>query len=82
LIDARHQPTELDLQLNEWLLFHQKPHLIVATKADKLSANELSKSLAAAKKQLTDSKIMGYSSQTGRGRDELWSEIKASMNIL
>src|SRR3954453_21099074 len=38
LIDARHQPTELDLQLNEWLLFHEKPHLIVATKADKLSA--------------------------------------------
>jgi GTP-binding protein len=82
LIDARHQPTELDLQLNEWLLFHQKPHLIVATKADKLSANEFRKSLAAAKNKLTDSKIMGYSSQTGRGRDELWSEIKASMNLL
>jgi GTP-binding protein len=82
LIDARHQPTELDLQLNEWLLFHEKPHLIVATKADKLSANELRKSLAAAKNKLTDSKIMGYSSQTGRGRDDLWSEIKASMNIL
>ena len=82
LIDARHPPTDLDLQLNEWLLFHEKPHLIVATKADKLSANELRKSLAAAKNKLSDSKIMGYSSQTGRGRDDLWSEIKASMNIL
>jgi GTP-binding protein len=82
LIDARHPPTQLDMQLNDWLLFNKKPHLIVATKADKLSANDLRRSLAAAKTDLTDSKIMGYSSQTGRGRDELWSEIIASMSIL
>ena len=62
LIDSRHLPTQLDMQLNEWLLFHKKRHLIVATKADKLSANDLGKSLAAAKTKLTDSKIMGYSS--------------------
>ena len=81
LIDARHEPTRLDIQLNDWLLFNKKPHLIVATKADKLSANVLKRSLVSAEKNLPDSKIMGYSSQTGRGRDELWSEIVASMNI-
>jgi len=81
LMDARHEPTRLDIQLNDWLLFHDKPHLIVATKADKLSANELKRSLVTAKRNLRDSKIMGYSSQTGRGRDELWSEINASMEI-
>ncbi|MEQ1764662.1 MAG: ribosome biogenesis GTP-binding protein YihA/YsxC, partial [Pyrinomonadaceae bacterium] len=37
LIDSRHEPTRLDLQLNEWLNFNGKPHIAVATKSDKLS---------------------------------------------
>ena len=55
LIDSRHDPTKLDLQLNEWLNFHQKPHLIVATKADKLSKNQLAKQLKAIRLAVTDS---------------------------
>ncbi|NJM53098.1 MAG: hypothetical protein HC846_06710 [Blastocatellia bacterium] len=43
LVDSRHLPTELDKQLHEWLVFNQKKHLIVATKADKLSKNQLKK---------------------------------------
>src|SRR2546421_3108664 len=33
LIDSRHKPTALDIQLNEWLVFNNKRHLIVVTKA-------------------------------------------------
>ena len=80
LIDSRHEPTALDIQLNEWLEFNDKPHLIVATKADKLSNNELRKSMRAAEKQLTGTKILAYSAQTGRGREELWQEINAATN--
>lgn len=79
LIDSRHAPTPLDLQLNEWLVHHDKPHLVVATKADKLSNNELQRLLANARRTLEDVKIIAYSSQTGRGRDEVWSEIEAAM---
>jgi len=79
LIDARHGPTKLDTQLNDWLMHHEKPHLVVATKADKLSNNELRKSLSAAKKQLPDVKILAYSAQTGRGRDEIWTEINSAI---
>lgn len=43
LVDSRHQPTTLDRQLHEWLRFHQKNHLIVVTKADKLSSIKLKK---------------------------------------
>jgi GTP-binding protein len=81
LIDSRHPPTKLDMQLNEWLLFNKKPHLIVATKADKLSRNELQRSMAAAKKIIGSSKLTAYSSQTALGRDEVWSEILAAINI-
>lgn len=79
LIDSRHKPTALDKQLNEWLTFNQKPHLIVATKADKLSNNELAKQRKIIEAELTSSRILYYSSQTGRGRDELWSEIQRAI---
>lgn len=80
LIDSRHKPTQLDVQLNEWLVFNNKPHLIVATKADKNSNNELRKSLAETTKILSGAKIIAYSATTGRGRDELWGEINTAIN--
>jgi len=80
LVDSRHKPTPLDIQLNEWLNHNNKPHLIVATKADKISNNELRKSIAEAEKLLPGAKILAYSAQTGRGRDQVWTEILLTMN--
>lgn len=80
LVDSRHKPSDLDIQLNEWLEFNQKPHLIVATKSDKISANDLRKSLREAEKVLPGAKILSYSAQTGRGRDQVWAEINAAIN--
>jgi len=79
LIDSRHAPTELDLKLNEWLIFNQKKHIVVATKADKLSSNKLNKSFQEMEKMLPESKIILYSAETGKGRDELWREILNSL---
>ncbi|MBA2621460.1 MAG: YihA family ribosome biogenesis GTP-binding protein [Acidobacteria bacterium] len=79
LIDSRHEPTQLDLQLHEWLLFHGKNHLIVATKADKLSSIKLNKSLSAIEKALPQSPILPYSSVTGKGKEELWKKIAAAL---
>ena len=79
LIDSRHAPTTLDRQLNEWLLYHDKNHLVVATKADKLSANKLKESLKEIEKTLPTSRIISYSSTTGKGRDEVWGEINDSL---
>lgn len=79
LIDARHQPTTLDRQLNEWLVFHKKPHIIAATKADKLSSNQLRKSLTSIENELSDSRVIAYSSATGKGRDAVWDEISSAV---
>lgn len=79
LIDARHEPTRLDKQLNEWLIFHKKNHIVVATKADKLSTNNLNKSLKEIKATLRKSKIIAYSSEKGTGRDNVWQEILSSL---
>ena len=79
LVDSRHKPTALDKNLHEWLVFHQKKHIVVATKADKLSNNNLKKNLEEIQKTLPESRIIAYSSVTGKGKDELWLEIANSV---
>ena len=79
LIDARHEPTKLDKQLNEWLIFHNRNHIVVATKADKLSTNNLNKSLKVIRTALQGSKIIAYSSENGLGKDAVWQEIQSSL---
>lgn len=79
LIDSRHKPTELDRELHEWLIYHQKNHIVVATKADKLSNNKLKKSLEEIEKALPESKIIVYSALTGKGKDALWHQIVTAL---
>lgn len=43
LVDARHKPSELDLQMREWILQLKIPAITVLTKMDKLKKNELAK---------------------------------------
>jgi GTP-binding protein len=75
LVDSRHQPTQLDRQLHEWLVYHRKNHLIVATKTDKLSSIKLKKSLQQIEQSLPGSELIAYSALTGKGRDAVWREI-------
>lgn len=76
LVDSRHLPTQLDRQLHEWLIFHKKKHIVVATKADKLSNNQLKKNLTEIGKILPESKLIAYSSVTGKGKEEVWQTIE------
>lgn len=80
LIDSRHRPSELDLELHDWLAFHDKPHVVVATKSDKLSSNQLRKSLSEICSSLEDSNVVAYSSRTGRGRDAVLDAIEKAAN--
>ena len=79
LVDSRHKPTELDRSLHEWLVYNNKKHIVVATKADKLSSNKLKNSLEIIEKNLPESEIIAYSSLTGKGRDALWHHIVAAL---
>jgi len=79
LVDSRHEPTKLDLQLHEWLEHSFKPRLIVATKSDKLSNNELKKSLGRAKRVFSEDRVIAFSAKTGIGRDEVWRTIDSAL---
>ncbi|MCA1816923.1 MAG: ribosome biogenesis GTP-binding protein YihA/YsxC [Acidobacteria bacterium] len=83
LVDSRHDPTQSDLQLSEWLASNDKPRLVVATKADKLSRNGLQKSLRRAREVLGAGadEIVAYSSVTGMGRERVWREIEEALAV-
>ena len=79
ITDSRHEPTDLDLQMKEWLEAKGKPFVIVATKADKLSSNQLRASLGRASSVLKQGEIISYSAVTKRGADRIWKEIAAKV---
>jgi GTP-binding protein len=81
IVDSRHEPTKQDLQLHEWLEQSDKPRLIVATKSDKLSHNELTRNLQHIARVLDDDSVVAYSAKSGRGRDELWRAIRTAIEM-
>src|ERR687884_1155558 len=58
IVDSRHEPTTLDLQLQEWLQHHEMPQAVVATKSDKLSNNELRKNLERVRRVFQTEKVI------------------------
>jgi len=75
IVDSRHDPSQLDHELREWLGFNAKPHLTVATKSDKLSRNELTRNIASIKRALGTEDVVPYSAETGAGREQVWNRI-------
>jgi GTP-binding protein EngB required for normal cell division len=53
---------------------------VVATKADRLSNNELSNALKRLAEAYPGAPVIGFSSKSGSGRDELWKRIRAAVD--
>ncbi|NNE66805.1 MAG: YihA family ribosome biogenesis GTP-binding protein [Pyrinomonadaceae bacterium] len=81
IVDVRHKPTVLDLQLYDWLSYHHKNHLVVATKSDKLSNNKLRNSLRVIEDCMPETTVIPYSAVTGKGKDAVWTAIEASLKF-
>ena len=80
LVDIRHLPTNQDIQMYEYLRHYGLDGLVVATKADKVSRNELAKQLAQIRKTLNlskEDKVIPVSALKRTGVDELMEELDA-----
>ncbi len=78
LIDCRHEPTEDDRLMAEWLRMHSIARVTVATKADKLSRGALLRQLVVIKNNLglfEEETLLPFSARTGSGREQLWPAI-------
>jgi GTP-binding protein len=80
LADSNIPPQESDGQLLEFLTTKGRPHLIVATKCDRLSGNQLQHAIHALSQAYGGAPIIAFSAKTGAGKDELWQQIRASVS--
>ena len=73
LVDIRHDPTELDKQMLEYLTYTGIPFTIVATKADKIAKSKISAYVANIAKvlKITSNNIVAYSSQTKFNKEKI-----------
>ncbi len=74
LVDIRHAPSAQDIQMYEYLRFHGLDGVVVATKADKVSRNELQKCIAVIRKTLSLSEtdiVIPVSALKRTGHDKL-----------
>ena len=78
LVDSRHKPTDDDIIMNEWFKHFGYNVVVVATKSDKLTKNELKKSENVIKETLklsTEDKLYFFSSLNRNGSDELINNL-------
>jgi GTP-binding protein len=76
LIDSNIPPQESDRQLLEFLAATRRNHIIVATKCDRISGNQLRQSVEDLKRQYDGVPIVPFSAKTGSGKEELWNQIR------
>jgi GTP-binding protein len=76
LLDGRRGWMEKDLELKQWLEFHNRPFAVAATKWDKLNQKEQHHGAQAIRRHLPpESDFVPFSALTGRGARELWQTI-------
>ena len=77
LIDSRTGPTEDDYDMLYYLREAGLPHIIVATKTDKLNAGEKKEfaEIIAGDELTADLPVIMYSAKSGLGREDLWKQI-------
>jgi GTP-binding protein len=73
LLDARHQPSDDDLQMLDFLASVRTPTIVVATKIDKVKTAERVARIEALSREagVEIDQIIPFSAVTGDGRDEL-----------
>lgn len=82
LVDSRHKPTADDIQMHEWIKFYGYDEVVIATKSDKLSNNELRKSEKVIRETLNlskEDKLYFFSSVNKKGKDELIDNLFGSI---
>ena len=82
LIDIRHEPSENDHMMYEWILHQGFEPVIIATKADKIKKAQLQKQLGMLRSSLKLSQetvLIPYSALTKQGREEIYSIIEKNM---
>jgi GTP-binding protein len=84
LLDARHSPSNLDLQMKKWLEDAGISTLVVVTKMDKISLGDQKKTLESYSAMLgliPPHTALPFSTRTGAGKERLWGFIQKLLDV-
>jgi GTP-binding protein len=82
LVDSRMPPTSLDHRLSEWLAGLGVPHMLIATKSDKLSNNQRGASMRIISNSLGGQSVVMSSAETGDGCKEIWNRMLQATTVI
>lgn len=80
LIDIRHEPSENDRMMYEWMVGNGYPPIIIATKSDKLNRSQIAKHTQVIRDTLQvepGTAVIPFSAETKQGREEVWGLIES-----
>ena len=79
LIDIRHEPSDNDRMMYDWIVSNGYHPVIIATKLDKIKRSQVQKQVKLVRDGLgmdKDGIVIPFSAQTRQGRDEIWTLIE------
>ena len=78
LIDIRHEPSDNDIMMYDWMVNQGFAPIIIATKSDKLKKSQIAAHIKTIKDVLhvkPGTVVIPFSSMSKEGRDEIWNLI-------
>jgi GTP-binding protein len=78
LVDVNVPPQDRDRQLLDFLNASGRDFVLIATKSDRLSNNQLRNALKSLAEAYPTATMIPFSAKTGAGRDEVWNKIRQS----
>jgi GTP-binding protein len=78
LVDVNVPPQQSDRQLLSFLNASGRDFVLIATKSDRLSNNQLPNALKRLAEAYPTATVIPFSAKTGAGRDEVWNKIRRS----
>ncbi len=84
LIDIRHEPSENDKIMYNWILEHGYQPVIIATKLDKIKKSQVEKHIKQVRDGLSvvkDTLVIPYSAVTRQGREEIYQLLDSYLGV-
>ena len=84
LVDIRHEPSENDKMMYDWIVHNGYQPVIIATKLDKLKRSQVAKQVKQIQMGLGLSKediLIPFSAETKQGRDQIWELLEKEAGL-
>lgn len=82
LVDIRHEPSENDRDMYDWIVHNGFQPIVIATKLDKINRSQIAKQtklIRTCLKMPKEGVLIPFSAETKQGRDEIWQKIEELM---